>query len=171
MKKIFWIAAPVALVALLLSAHSVLSYGGMRHGHGGGMFSEMMVMHLEHMAKDLNLTSDQQAKLDAIEKGMQQSMDQGMSKREEFHNTIQKQLSSGYFDFSQLRPMLDAQIDERAATSHATVASLQQFYDGLTADQKTKIANEMKKDMDEMQERRDRWQQHKSDDSKSQQQN
>jgi Spy/CpxP family protein refolding chaperone len=169
MKRILWIAAPIALVTLLFAARSALSYGGMRHGEG--ISGEMMVFHLEHMAKDLNLTPDQQAKLDSIEQNMHQSMDQGMSKREQLHNTIQQQISSGTFDFSQIRPMLDAQIDDRAVAAHAMVANLQQFYDGLTPDQKSKIADDMKKHMDEMQQRKQRWEQNKSGAPNNEQQN
>ena len=169
MKKILWIAAPVALIALLFAAHTAFSEGGMRHGHGEGMFGEMMIFHLERMAKDLNLTPDQQSKLDAIEQTVHRSMDD--NKREQLHNSIEQQISSGTFDFGQIRPMLDAQIDDRAAAAHATIASLQQFYDGLTPDQKTKIAADMKTHMDKMQERRQRWQEKKSNPDDSQEQN
>ena len=162
MKKILWIAAPIAIVAMLFAAHSAFSYGGMRHGHGEGMFGEMMVFHLQNMAKDLNLTADQQSRLDAIEQGMHQSMDQRTSKREQFHSTIQQQISSGTFDFSQIRPMLDAQIDDRAAAAHAAINSMQQFFDSLNADQKSKIAADLKQHMDQMQERKQRWEQKKN---------
>jgi Spy/CpxP family protein refolding chaperone len=166
MRKILLIVAPVALVALLFAAYTALANDGMRgsmhHHEGLGMSGEMMVFHLEHLAKDLNLTPDQQAKLDAIKQSLQQSMDQGMNTRDELHNTIQQQISSGTFDFGQIRPMLDAQIDARAAAAHQMIANLQDFYNGLTPDQKSKIASDMKSHMDMMQERKQRWEQKKS---------
>ena len=174
MKKILWIVTPVALIALLFAAHSAFSYGGgMHHGRGGDMFGDMMVFHLQHMAKDLNLSPDQQSKLDAIEKGMHGSMDEGTSNRDQLHSTIQQQVSSGTFDFGQIRPLLDAHIDQRATAAHATIANLATFYSSLSADQKTKIATDMKQHMDEMQERKERWKQNKSgsDNQQPQQQN
>jgi Spy/CpxP family protein refolding chaperone len=117
------------------------------------------------------LTPDQQSKLSAIEQSMHDNMDERMSTRDQFHNTVQQQVSSGTFDFNQIRPMLDAQIDDRAAAAHATINSLQQFFDTLNADQKSKLAANIKEHMDRMQERRDRWEQKKSDSNSKPQDN
>ena len=105
MKKILWLVIPICLAALLLGAHAVFSFGGPHHS---GAMGDMMIFQFERMAKDLNLTQDQQAKLDAIKQDSENNMQQSMEKHKQLHDTIQQQLSAGNLDFGQLRPLLDA---------------------------------------------------------------
>lgn len=168
MKKILWIVIPLCLAALLLGAHSAMSFGG---HHMGGSMDDMMMFHLQSMAKDLNLTPDQQAKLDSMKQDAESRMQQGWAKHKQLHDAIQQQLSSGgNFDFAQIRTMLDAQIDDRAAAAHNAVAGYQQFFDQLTPDQKKAMSDQLRKKMQEMQQNMQMWQQHSQNQSNQQQQ-
>jgi len=169
MKKVLWVVIPVCLVALIAGAHSAFSFGG--HHMGGGGMDEMMMFHLTSMAKDLNLTPDQLSKLDAMKQDAESRMQQGWEKHQKLHDAVQQQLASGgNFDFAQVRTMLDAQIDDRAAAAHNAVASFQQFFDQLSPDQKKQMSDQLRKQMQEMQQHMQMWQEHSQNQSNQQQQ-
>jgi len=173
MKKVLWISLPIVLVALLFGVASVRAFEGGHHHMGPGpmgSMEDMMLFHLTSMAKDLNLTQAQQAKLDSMKQQAETNMQQGMEKHKQLHDAIQQQLNNGTFDFAQLRSQLDAQIDDRATTAHAMVAQFQEFFDQLTPDQKKSLSDAMKKQMQDMQERMQMWQQHSHGDQQQNQQ-
>ena len=143
MKKILMFAIPGLLVigCLVFFARTAQSHGF--GGHGSGMMGEFMIFRLEHMAKDLNLTPDQQAKLDTIKQGMSANWSTGMQKRQATHDTIQQELQKDNPDFSGvIAPLLDAQIDARAQNAHQMVQQFSDFFNSLTADQKKTLATQ-----------------------------
>ena len=137
---------------------------------GGGSMEDSLVFHLQSMAKDLNLTPDQQAKLDAMKQDSETRMQQGWEKHKQLHDAIQQQVSTGVLDFAQIRTQLDAQIDDRAAAAHNALAKFQEFYDQLTPDQKKTMADHIKQQMQEMQEHMQMWKEHSQQNPSNQEQ-
>jgi periplasmic protein CpxP/Spy len=169
MKKILWVVVPICIVALLVGAHTVFSLGESHHMMmGGGSMEDMMLFHLQSMAKDLNLTLDQQAKLNSLKQDAENNMQQGWEKHKQLHDTIQQQLASGTFEFAQLRTLLDGQIDDHATAAHNMVARFQEFFDQLTPDQKKAMADELRQHMQHMDEMHQMWH-HNSDQEQKQQ--
>ena len=148
-KKILLLAVPVAVIALLWTAHLALSYGG--HRHGGGMMGEFMIFRLERMAKDLNLDASQQAKLDGLKQDIKNIMDQRMEKGKGVHATIQQELSKPNPDFSKITPLIDQQIDDRAAIAHQMNGRVGEFLQSLTPAQKKQVADHFMQHMQHMQ--------------------
>ena len=147
MKKVLMFGIPVVLAAavILFGAHYAQSFGGghMWHHDGGGMGGgDYLSYRIDKMTKDLNLNAAQQAKIDSFKQQMQSMMGAGWDGRKSIHEAIKTELAKDNPDFSQIAPLIDQQIDQRAQNAHALVSQFGEFYQTLSADQKKTLATE-----------------------------
>lgn len=148
MKKVLIFGIPVvlAVAVILFGAHAAHSFGAgghMWHHDGGSMGGgDYLSYRIDKMTKDLNLNAAQQAKIDSFKQQMQSNMGSGWESRKSIHEAIKTELAKGNPDFSQIAPLIDQQIDQRAQSAHALVAQFGEFYQTLSADQKKALATE-----------------------------
>jgi len=105
------------------------------------MMGDFMLFRMERLTKDLKLDASQQAKLDGLKQDMRNMMDQRMEKSKGVHAAIQQELSKPNPDFSKIMPLIDQQIDDRAAVAHQMVGRFGEFFQSLTPDQKKQLSD------------------------------
>lgn len=133
MKRILKFGVPIAVVAIFLTAAVAYSFGS-RH-RSSGVAKDFMMYRLDKLGKELNLTPDQQAKMDSFKQDLGNTIDQKFEKRKEVRDAIRAELSKPNPDISKIQPLIDQQIDDMAQSAHQMVGRMSEFYGQLTPDQ------------------------------------
>jgi Spy/CpxP family protein refolding chaperone len=133
MKRILKFGVPIAVVAIFLTAAVAYSFGS-RH-RSPGVAKDFMMYRLDKLSKELNLTPDQQAKMDSFKQDLGNTIDQKFEKRKEVRDAIRAELSKPNPDITKIQPLIDQQIDDMAQSAHQMVGRMSEFYGQLTPDQ------------------------------------
>lgn len=147
MKRILVFGIPLAIVAILATAHFSHSFGS-RHRHHG-MAKDFAMYRLDKLSKELNLTPAQQAKLDSFKQDLSGVIDQRSEKRKEIRDLVKQELTKPNPDFSKIQPLIDQQIDELAQIGHQMVGRVGELYGDLTPEQKKMISDHILEKMDD----------------------
>jgi len=105
-----------------------------RGPRGGG--KDYLLFRLERLGKELNLTPDQQAKLDTLKRDMQSMAEQQVEKRRDARKTVESELSKTNPNLDQISSMMHAQIDENARFRHTMLSRIGEFCSDLSPEQK-----------------------------------
>ena len=140
MKKILIIAVPIALLAILLTAGAVQSFG--RHSHGHGMMKDFLFYKLDKVGEELKLNPSQQAKMDTFKRDLEAVFDERSDKRKEVHETITAEMQKENPDVNKISALVHQQIDERAQLAHDLTNRVSELYQDLSPEQR-KLLSEM----------------------------
>lgn len=152
MKKLLLIGIPVvlALAGVLFFTHSAQSFGfGGASQHHAGMMKDFILYRIDRMAKELDLTPDQQARLDTLKRNFESTFDERMQNREKIHDQLKAELRKDDPDISKLTPIIDQQIDTAAQTAHEMVGQVSEFLNTLTPEQKRILSDHVLEHMQE----------------------
>lgn len=131
----------LAAVVLPLTMSSVYAkpggYGCQPGGHGGHHmrgYSGMQGMPFQGMLGQIDLTAEQQKKIDAITQGYRSQANRGA-----FHNNMMGILKSEKFDEQQAQALIDAKDALRDARQLQRMQMMHDVYQTLTAEQQAKM--------------------------------
>jgi Spy/CpxP family protein refolding chaperone len=148
MSKKWLLVIPAGVIAVLIAFQAAQSFGFKRHNRHA-MAQEFMEWRLEKFSKELNLDETQKAKLDAFKNDIHGVFEERREKRKEIHALVKEELSKDNPDLARLRPMVDQQIDSLAQTAHGFVGRVEEFYNGLTPEQKKILRDKIVEKMED----------------------
>jgi Spy/CpxP family protein refolding chaperone len=141
MKKVLFVAIPVAVIALLLATLPSFGFGrGHRHH---GMMKDFIMFKLDRLAGDLDLNSAQQARWDTFKKDLESSIEERKGKREEIHNVVKKELAKDNPDLTKITPLIHGQIDSTSQFAHDMVNRVNELFSDLSPEQKRKLSEKI----------------------------
>jgi len=144
MNKLLY-AIPILVLALIAIAFAIPSFGegrGHYNNSGSDQSDDFMTWKFDRLSKDLNLTPDQQSKLNDLKTQMTTSMKSGWQSKKDLHNQLKTELSKDNPDMGKIGTQMDQQIDQRAQAQHPWVSQMTAFANSLNADQKKTFASE-----------------------------
>jgi protein CpxP len=135
----------IAGIAALIIGATVLGLAQGQQGYGdrmrGGGPEEM----IEHIARELNLTDAQKGQAKAILEAQKAIEDERHAKLEDIHKQIEAATANGQFDEALVRPLAnqEAQLKADEMVDHLRMHA--KLYSLLTAEQRTKADQMMKR--------------------------
>jgi len=141
----------IAGIVVLFISGTIFTLGyaraGMQHGqrHGGQRGHQFGGPEMvEHMARELNLTDDQQAQVKTILESARAAIEPLHKKMEEAHRQIEAATANGQFDEAQIRAIASQQAQAMIDSIVEHERTKAKIYSILTAEQRVK-ADELHK--------------------------
>lgn len=141
MKKTWFVAIPVALVAVLITAGAADTLGFGSHGRRS-VIRDFLLFKIERVSHRLKLDPDQQATLEAFKKDLELMLDENREKRREGRDLLREELRKDNPDASKISALIHERIDNRARMAHHLTNRMNELFENLTPEQK-KILSEI----------------------------
>jgi Spy/CpxP family protein refolding chaperone len=148
-KRTFQVVAAIALAALVGAAGlTVMATGSDSDGEGGGFAGRLHELgrhlhgddhHMDHMARlieELELTPDQQQRLEKLHEIFGAYHRQGSGSMIELHNNLVEQFERGRLETDEIRRTIDEHVEQIRETAYAGMDELVALVNGLDARQR-----------------------------------
>jgi Spy/CpxP family protein refolding chaperone len=153
-KRIFRIGMPVLGFAVLglvgfafgASAGGFLGHGSMPFGHGGAGMHCLV----NQLIDDLNLTEEQQQRLDNLHQALQSKHEEKMAVQGQHHQRLVDQISQGDIDSQEVRGEIDRHLEELKTVAYTVSDELVALINSLDEEQRATLMEHIEKAHGEM---------------------
>jgi len=141
MKKALFVAIPVALVAVLITAGTADSVGLRSHGRGS-MLKDFLYFKIDRVSQELKLDPAQQTMVETFKKDLELMLEESLERRKGTRDLVREELRKDNPDANKISAQIHERIDDRARMAHQLTNRVNELFQNLTPDQK-RIVSEM----------------------------